>query len=74
MTPRDLDRILRELGLTRAAAARVLHRSERHLYDWLRGRYPIPNQTAAVLRLMRAGKFTADELRDAAGCTENFLA
>jgi hypothetical protein len=65
MTPREFRQALAELGLSRSKAAKALHISEREVYCWCSGAHPMPRLTAAVLRLLHAGKISLDDITKA---------
>lgn len=65
MTPEQYRKICKKLGVTPAQSAEFLGVTERHVMRWLAGTTPIPELTARVMRLLRAGAIGLDDLRDA---------
>jgi hypothetical protein len=62
MTASELTATLKALDLTRAKTAQLLGMSERTVYHWAAGRTPIPVAVAAVLRLIRSGRISLDDV------------
>ena len=65
MTPTDFRRTLDSLGLSQTGASRVLGVSDRHVRRWIAGDTNVPEPVAKLLRLMAAGRLSADDVRDA---------
>jgi DNA-binding transcriptional regulator YiaG len=62
MTGNQLTSILEITGLTQADCARLLRRDVRTVRRWQRGEVAIPHAVAVLLRVIRAGRVTADQL------------
>ena len=52
MSPADFDALLGRLGLSRAAAARLMGRDVRTVRRWLEGTREMSDADAAILRLL----------------------
>lgn len=65
MTPEQYRNICRGLGITPSQSAEFLGVTVRHVMRWLAGTTPIPDLPARVMRLLRAGAISLDDLRDA---------
>lgn len=62
MTPAQYKRALRQLGLSRAAAGRLVNVSERTARRYVSGAAEIPGATALLLRLMISLKIEAPKV------------
>jgi DNA-binding transcriptional regulator YiaG len=67
MTSAELRAILDQLHITQGAAARLLGHHRRSMEHWTRGDRQIPSAMAIVLRLLAAGRITADDIEWARG-------
>lgn len=65
MTHADFRQTIERLGLSQTGVSRALGVSDRHVRRWIAGDTQVPEPIAKLLRLMAAGKLTADEVRDA---------
>ena len=62
MTPNQFRAALDKLGLSQLGAARLFGTGERTPRRWASGDAEIPEAVAILLRLMLAGKITADDI------------
>jgi hypothetical protein len=69
MTSAELRVILDQFHLTQGAAARFLGHHRRSMEKWAAGDRQIPPTVAIVLRLLPAGRITADDIEWARGGT-----
>lgn len=65
MTPTQLRAILFRLGLTQAAAARLVGVPDRTMRKWLAGDHDMPESAAILLRLLVRGTVTAEQVEAA---------
>jgi hypothetical protein len=65
MTSAELRAILGQLKITQGAAARLLGHHSRSMERWTAGDRQIPPTLAIVLRLLAAGRITADDIERA---------
>jgi DNA-binding transcriptional regulator YiaG len=65
MTSAELRAILDQLHITQQAAARLLGHHRRSMEKWAAGDRQIPPALAIVLRLLAAGRITADDIERA---------
>ncbi len=71
MTSAELRAILDQLHITQGAAARLFGHHRRSMEKWAVGDRQIPPTLAIVLRLLVAGRITADDIERARDqCTE----
>jgi len=62
MDSEELSNILIKLNLTQAAASRLLGYDDRTMRRWTGGERSVPKAIAIILRLMAAGKVSANEI------------
>jgi hypothetical protein len=65
MTPKQFSAALDRLGLSQLGAARLFGVDGRSARRWVAGERAVPETVAILLRLMLAGKITADDVERA---------
>lgn len=62
MTAKQFQAVIDRLGLSQVGAARLLGADPRTARRWALGERSVPEPVAILLRLMIAGKITADDI------------
>jgi hypothetical protein len=65
MTPKQFQAAIDRLGLSQVGAARLVGADPRTARKWVAGANKVPECVAILLRLMLAGKITADDVNGA---------
>ncbi len=65
MTAKQFQAAIDRLGLSQVGAARLVGADPRTARRWALGERSVPGPVAIILRLMLAGKITADDIRAA---------
>jgi DNA-binding transcriptional regulator YdaS (Cro superfamily) len=65
MTAKQFQAAIDRLGLSQVGAARLVGADPRTARRWALGERSVPEPVAIILRLMLAGKITADDVRSA---------
>lgn len=65
MTAKQFSSALDRLGLSQLGAARLFNANGRTARRWALGERSVPEPVAILLRLMLAGKITADDIEEA---------
>jgi DNA-binding transcriptional regulator YiaG len=65
MTPAQFNRGLEVLGLSQAGFARIVGVTDRQCRRWISGENPLPPTAVKLVRLMLAGKVTAEDVERA---------
>jgi hypothetical protein len=63
MTPKQFQSAIDRLGLSQVGAARLLGADPRTARRWALGERSVPEPVAILLRLMLAGKISADDIQ-----------
>jgi len=63
MTAKQFQAAIDRLGLSQVGAARLLGADPRTARRWALGERSVPEPVAIILRLMLAGKITADDIK-----------
>lgn len=63
MTPKQFQAAIDRLGLSQVGAARLFGADPRTARRWALGERSVPEPVAVLLRLMLAGKITADDVK-----------
>jgi hypothetical protein len=65
MSPKQFQTAIDRLGIPQTGWARLTERDPRTVRKWVAGTNRIPPEAAILLRLMLAGKITADDVNGA---------
>lgn len=66
MTAKQFQAAIDRLGLSQVGAAKLLGADPRTARRWALGERSVPEPVAILLRLMLAGKITAEDIQEAA--------